>query len=68
MTASDSAPTVPPSGDLPQPPVLQVAIHILADGRVVFGDLPPGLAEVAHIVAGTRASDRVDVGSLEGAR
>lgn len=40
-------PTDPGAG-----PQLRVAIHILADGRVVFGDLPPELAEVASILAG----------------
>ncbi len=34
------------------PPPLRVEIHILDDGRVVFGDLPPELAEVAQILAG----------------
>jgi hypothetical protein len=29
-----------------------VAIHILDDGRVIFGDLPPELAEVAAILRG----------------
>lgn len=50
-------------------PQLQVTIHILDDGRVVFGDLPPALAEVARIVAGAAlvpASE--DSGFLEGAR
>ena len=28
-------------------------IRILADGRVVFGDLPLGLLEVARVVAGS---------------
>ncbi len=28
-------------------------IRILADGRVVFGDLPQGLLEVARVVAGS---------------
>lgn len=36
----------------PQGPRTQVAIHILDDGRVVFGDLPPELAEVAAILRG----------------
>ncbi|HAN32707.1 MAG TPA: hypothetical protein DCQ06_14030 [Myxococcales bacterium] len=31
----------------------QYEIRILSDGRVVFGDLPQGLAEVAQIVAGS---------------
>ena len=31
----------------------QYEIRILADGRVVFGDLPEGLSEVAQIVAGS---------------
>lgn len=30
-------------------------IRILADGRVVFGDLPQGLLEVARVVAGSEA-------------
>ena len=33
-------------------PRLEVAIHILADGSVVFGDLPSDLAEVARILTG----------------
>ncbi len=33
-------------------PKLQIAITVLADGRVVFGDLPPELAEVAAILRG----------------
>lgn len=33
-------------------PKLQIAISVLADGRVVFGDLPPELAEVAAILSG----------------
>ena len=39
-------------------PRLQVAIHILDDGRVVFGDLPPELAEVAAILAGDDPPER----------
>ncbi len=42
----------PPAG-----PRTQVAIHILDDGRVVFGDLPPELAEVAAILRGDPSSD-----------
>lgn len=34
-------------------PKLEVDIRILDDGRVVFGDLPPALAEVAGLLAGT---------------
>jgi len=34
-----------------------IAIHVLADGRVVFGDLTPELADVAAILAGGRAPD-----------
>jgi len=37
-----------PSG----PPRLRVEIRILDDGRVVFGDLPPDLVEVASVLAG----------------
>lgn len=33
-------------------PKLQIAISVLPDGRVVFGDLPPELAEVAAILRG----------------
>jgi hypothetical protein len=33
-------------------PKLEVHIRILDDGRVVFGDLPPALAEVAGVLAG----------------
>lgn len=36
-------------------PKLQIAITVLADGRVVFGDLPPELAEVAAILQGHEA-------------
>ena len=35
-------------------PKSQIAIHILGDGRVVFGDLPPQLAEIAEVLAGSR--------------
>ena len=34
-------------------PKLEVDIRILEDGRVVFGDLPPALAEVADVLAAT---------------
>lgn len=37
-----------PSG----PPPLRIEIRILDDGRVVFGDLPADLAEVAALLAG----------------
>lgn len=37
-------------------PKLQIAISVLADGRVVFGDLPPELAEVAAILGGEGAA------------
>lgn len=36
-------------------PRLEIAIHILEDGRVVFGDLPPDLAQVAEILRGNEA-------------
>lgn len=40
----------PPSG-----PKNIVEIHMLADGRVIFGDLPPELAEVADLLRGDAA-------------
>ena len=33
----------------------RIDIRILDDGRVVFGDLPPELAEVAAVLAGDAA-------------
>ena len=36
----------------PAGPRLEVAIHILADGSVVFGDLPASLVEVARVLGG----------------
>jgi hypothetical protein len=38
------------------PPRLEIAISVLADGRVVFCDLPPDLAEVRDVLAGESAS------------
>ncbi len=35
-------------------PRTQIAIHILDDGRVVFGDLPAELAEVAALLDPSR--------------
>lgn len=41
-----------------QPPKLEqrvrnaVSIYVLEDGQVVFGDLPPELAELAAVLAG----------------
>ncbi len=40
----------------------QYHIRILADGSVVFGDLPAGLAEVAAVVAG---SETVGLSAVE---
>ncbi len=37
---------------LPIVPRQQIAIHILDDGTVIFGDLPPALAQVRDILAG----------------
>ena len=52
-----------PGEDVPADEVLELApgqgpgnryeIRILPDGRVVFGDLPQGLLEVARVVAGS---------------
>jgi hypothetical protein len=42
----------PPDEPILRPPPLRVEIRILDDGRVVFGDLPPELAEVAALLAG----------------
>jgi len=44
-----------PSLDIEGGPVGRFHIRILADGTVVFGDLPTGLAEVAAVVAGSDA-------------
>ncbi|MBI5607945.1 MAG: hypothetical protein HY902_03600 [Deltaproteobacteria bacterium] len=48
-------------GDSKEPPAgprTHVAIHILDDGRVIFGDLPPELAEVAAILRGDPPEQR----------
>lgn len=34
-------------------PKLHIAITVLPDGEVIFGDLPPELAEVVSILAGS---------------
>jgi hypothetical protein len=39
-------------------PKLEIAIHILDDGRVVFGDLPPDLAQVAEILRGSNGAEQ----------
>lgn len=40
---------------LPIVPRQQIAIHILDDGTVIFGDLPPELAQVRDILAGQQS-------------
>jgi hypothetical protein len=40
------------------PPRNRYEIRILPDGRVVFVDLPGGLAEVAQVVAGSAPETR----------
>lgn len=43
----------------------QYEIRILADGRVVFGDLPQGLLEVARVVAGSEPGPQTVVPESE---
>ncbi|MBM4342064.1 MAG: hypothetical protein FJ100_01610 [Deltaproteobacteria bacterium] len=42
-------------------PRTAIAIHILDDGRVVFGDLPPDLAEVAALLDPSRQTGPASV-------
>lgn len=51
--AEESAPQEPKYGPGVGPARLQCTIRILANGDVVFGDLPEGLLDVARILAGT---------------
>ena len=49
----------------PEPPrSTRIDIRILDDGRVVFGDLPPELAEVAAILGGGEPEVSVDIQAL----
>jgi hypothetical protein len=48
-------PASPPAGHEGPPRSTRIDIRILDDGRVVFGDLPPELAEVAAILGGGEA-------------
>lgn len=52
MVASTELPVVANTEAVLQSPPLRVEIRILDDGRVVFGDLTPELAEVAAVLAG----------------
>lgn len=55
MANTDEQPTVDEQTTVdPQATQLRnvVSIHVLEDGQVVFGDLPPELAEVAALLAG----------------
>lgn len=51
--ADDVAGSAPPLPEGDCGPRNRYRITILADGRVVFGDLPGGLVEVAQVVAGS---------------
>jgi hypothetical protein len=54
---------LPTGDDAPGGPRNRYEIRILPDGRVVFVDLPGGLAEVAQVVAGSAPeTQRLDAG------